>query len=212
MPVSIVIAHPTDLMLLGMQSVFSQHAEFQVHAALSSLKTLISAVRILQPDVVIFDEHLDPELDVLTILPQLRTKSPHIRPIIFGSVRNGLFIRDLFDCGVKAYLYEGDDLQEALISSVETVMRDHPYLSPTANAEYLIAMQSPLRDWRLDTEARLILRLLAQGCHVGQIAYEMKLPVRRVYWVREKLRRRFGATTNEHLISRAAAEGFTYPG
>jgi hypothetical protein len=32
-----------------------------------------------------------------------------------------------------------------------------------------------------------------------------------VYWVREKLRRRFGAKTNEHLIQRAAAEGFIYP-
>ncbi len=32
--------------------------------------------------------------------------------------------------------------------------------------------------------------------------------VRRVYSVCEKLRRRFNAETNEHLIARAAEEGF----
>jgi hypothetical protein len=34
------------------------------------------------------------------------------------------------------------------------------------------------------------------------------VPVRRIYWVGHKLRRRFGAETNEHLIARAAEEGF----
>jgi hypothetical protein len=34
-----------------------------------------------------------------------------------------------------------------------------------------------------------------------------------VYWVTEKMRARFGVTTNEHLISRASAEGFAhFPG
>jgi FixJ family two-component response regulator len=90
-------------------------------------------------------------------------------------------------------------------------MRDRPFLSPTANAEYLVAMQSPERDWQLDNEARSVLRMLAQGYHTGQIAYELEIPLRRVYWVREKLRCRFGALTNEHMISRAAAEGFVFP-
>lgn len=94
---------------------------------------------------------------------------------------------------------------------METTLRNRPYLSPTANAEYLVAMQSLERDWRLDGEARAVLRLLAQGCHVGQIALALNIPPRRVYWVREKLRRRFGAVTNEHMMSRAAAEGFVYP-
>jgi hypothetical protein len=36
----------------------------------------------------------------------------------------------------------------------------------------------------------------------------MGVPLRRIYWVRQKLRKRFGANTNEHLISLAVAEGF----
>jgi DNA-binding NarL/FixJ family response regulator len=124
---------------------------------------------------------------------------------------DGLLIRDLFALGARGYLYKGDELQESLVRAVETVMRNRPYLSPTANAEYLVAMQSPERDWQLDGEARAVLRLLSQGCHVGQIALALDIPQRRVYWVRQKLRQRFGAVTNEHMISRATAEGFVFP-
>jgi DNA-binding CsgD family transcriptional regulator len=89
------------------------------------------------------------------------------------------------------------------------VLREYPYLSPTANAEYLVTMQGNNRGWHLDTEARAILRLIASGCTAREIAAQMNLKLRRVYWVTEKLRARFGASTNEHLISLAKAEGFT---
>jgi DNA-binding CsgD family transcriptional regulator len=53
-----------------------------------------------------------------------------------------------------------------------------------------------------------VLQLLAHGEHVGQISKRLGIDKRRVYWVREKLRRRFGATTNENLIFQAASQGF----
>lgn len=128
-----------------------------------------------------------------------------------GELADGLLIRDLFACGVAGYLYKSDDLRELLVTAIDTVLLDRPYLSPTANAEYLIAMRSPHANARLDVEARQVLHLLAHGEHAGQISNRLGINKRRVYWVREKLRRRFGAKTNEHLIQRAAAEGFIYP-
>jgi hypothetical protein len=62
-------------------------------------------------------------------------------------------------------------------------------------------MQSPLRDWKLDSETRAVLRLLARGMHVSDIAAQMDVPLRH---------KRLGAETNEHLISHAVSEGFTY--
>jgi len=91
---------------------------------------------------------------------------------------------------------------------VSAVAQNRPYLSPTANSAYLVAMQSPLRDWQLDTEARAMLRLLMQGLPIADIARQLDIPMRRAYFLRYKLKQRFGATTNEHLISRAVAEGF----
>jgi DNA-binding CsgD family transcriptional regulator len=72
----------------------------------------------------------------------------------------------------------------------------------------LVAMQSALRNWKLDSEARTVLRLMARGLHVNDIADQIAVSVRRIYWVRQKLRKRFGANTNEHLVSMAMSEGF----
>lgn len=141
----------------------------------------------------------------------LRETVPLAKLLVMGALADGLLVRDLFHVGADGYLYKGDDLCEIPITAIETVMLDRPYLSPTANAEYLIAMQSPNAHERLDLESRQVLQLLAHGEHAGEISERMGIDKRRVYWVREKLRRRFGAKTNEHLIQRAAAEGFIYP-
>jgi DNA-binding NarL/FixJ family response regulator len=125
-----------------------------------------------------------------------------------GTLSDGLLIRDLFAVGACGYLAAGDDLPACLLTAVDTVLRERPYLSPTANSEYLITMHTRDRNWKLDAEARAVLRLLAQSFTVGRIAAQLQVKPRRVYWVREKLRYRFGATTNEHLISWAVMEGF----
>jgi DNA-binding CsgD family transcriptional regulator len=59
-----------------------------------------------------------------------------------------------------------------------------------------------------DAEARDELRLMRKGRRPQEIALMRGVRVRRIYWVTEKLRGRFGADTNEHLIARAAEEGF----
>lgn len=162
----------------------------------------------LLTDKFIACQTLDLLIDVLALIEQIKQRSS-LRMIVLGSVIDGLLVRDLFAAGAIGYLYLADDLTDCLISAVRTVLKDRFYLSPTVNAEYFVVMQSPRRDWQLDAEMRLVLRLLVQGCHMHDIAAQMKLSLRRVYWVREKLRGRFGVTTNEHLISRAVLEGFT---
>ena len=210
MKIRIVIADSADLTRIGMRAILETRLDFVVEASVASTADLLEASR-RRPPVIIVDERLDPDLDVLTVVEKVGQAAPFARRLVCGQLTDGLLIRDLFAMGVYGYLYKGDELQLSLITAVETAMRNRLYLSPTANAEYLIAMQSPERDWRLDREARAVLRLLAQGCHVGQIALALHIAPRRVYWVRQKLRQRFGAVTNEHMISRAAAEGFVYP-
>ncbi len=204
-----MIADGADLIRLGMEAVLKGRSEFIVEASVNSLSDLRVALE-QQPQVIVVDERLDPEVDILQIVEDVLQISAKTKVLVSGYLRDGLLIRDLFAAGCRGYLYKGDELQDSLICAIETVMRDRLYLSPTANAEYLTAMQTPQRDWQLDQEARGVLRLLAQGQHVGQISLALDIHPRRVYWVREKLRVRFGATTNEHMISRAAAEGFIF--
>ena len=210
MTVRLVIADAADLIRVGMGSVLAARPEYKVEASVGTLAELMAAAA-LKPHVAVIDERLDPDADILYIVEQVGEVTPQTRLLVSGYLRDGLLIRDLFAAGCQGYLYKGDQLETSLPCAIDNALRERPFLSVTANTEYLIAMQTPQRDWQLDRQARRVLRLLAQGQHVGQIALELDLQPRRVYWIREKLRDRFGAVTNEHMISRAAAEGFIFP-
>lgn len=207
----IIIADEADLMLIGIETIINELSLFDIIHTARSASELIEMGKAHQPDVIAFNDRLDQLIDVLVIVERLKQVTPRSRLVVLGGLTEGLLIRDLFACGVLAYLYEGDDLKDHLLPALNAVLGERPYLTPTANSAYLLAMQSPLRDWHLDAEARTMLRLLMQGVHINQIAKQMSIPMRRAYFLRHKLKQRFGATTNEHLISRAIAEGFSTP-
>ena len=210
MAIRIVLADDADLVIEGAQSVLNADHRFNVVGTARCIDVLLKTIEAGYPDVVVLSEWIH-NLDILSAVEAIHRVRPNLKVIVMGGLADGLLIRDLFNAGVSGYLYKSDDLCELLVTAIDTVLLDRPYLSPTANAEYLIAMQSPNANERLDPEARQVLQLLAHGEHAGQISKRLGIDKRRVYWVREKLRRRFGAKTNEHLIQRAAAEGFIYP-
>ncbi len=208
MAIRVVIAADADLTMLGARRTLEDDYRFAVVGAARTLQALLSVVHDTTPDVVLLGAYLHGAADVLDAVEAIKLCRPQVRMLVMGGGVHGLLIRDLFACGADAYLYTSDDLCELLPSAITSVLHGRPYLSPTANAEYLVAMHSPQRDAVLDRESREVLQRLARGEHVAEIAYKLGSDPRRVYWMREKLRRRFGAKTNEHLISRAAAEGF----
>lgn len=210
MTTHILIADSSSLSVVGAETLLKGRANTEISKAENG-SDLIATVESRRPDVVLLGDRFDPLIDTLALVERILRTVPSTGIIVMGTLYDGLLIRDFFAAGAKAYLMVGDDLTTCLPAAIDMALRGWPYLSPTANAEYLTAMQSPLRDWKLDTEARAVLRLLAQGLHVSEIARQMDVPLRRIYWVRQKLRRRFGVQTNEHLISLAIQEGFCFP-
>jgi DNA-binding NarL/FixJ family response regulator len=203
----ILVADGSSLALVGAEALLRQRARTEVHTA-SHTKQLLYLARELLPHVILVGEHLDPPLDLFTLVERLLQAAPSARILLTGTLTDGLTIHEMLLRGARGYLAANDNLREGLLTALDMVLSGRPYLSPTANTHYVLAMQRGEREWALDDEARAVLRLLARGCTVGSIALQLRLRPRRVYWVRAKLRRRFGALTNEHLISRAAAEGF----
>lgn len=206
----ILIADEMDLVTRGARYVLQDYSDWIVVGECHSLADTLSQLRTMTVDVVLCGEQIDPFCDALGLVERLKTVAPHTHVILIGAASDGRLIGDLLQAGLHAYLNRGDALSDYLPVAIGAVARESLYLSPTANAEYLVAMQSGGRHWHLNDEARTVLRLLAQGCSIGSIAAQMKVSPRRVYRIRQKLRHRFGATTNEHLISCATAEGYTH--
>jgi two-component system capsular synthesis response regulator RcsB len=208
MTVRIVLADDMDLALEGMQAILRQHDSFQVTGTYLVLSEMLQALANLRADVILVGDKIEPGLDVLALVERIQQAAPRARIVILSNLSDGLVVQELFTIGAAGYLYKNDPLSLYLVEAIQTVMRGRPYLSPTTNSEYLLAMQSERAGWQLDIEAREILRQMAQGYRPQEIALLRNVPVRRVYSVGEKLRRRFGAETNIQLMALAAAEGF----
>jgi len=208
MGISVSIADEADLTVTGIQAVLSNQPDLQVVSTCRSLADLVFSLEKRCPEILLLSNRLEPDMDGITLVEQIHRTAPRMKQIILSNQSDGLLVHELFAAGISAFLYKGDPLSYYLPEAVQAVLRNKPYLSPTANAEYLIAVQSGQNDWRMDGEARTVLHLLTQGYRPQENALMRGVSVRRVYWVNNKLRRRFGAETNEHLIARAAEEGF----
>ncbi len=204
----IMVADDMGLALVGAEMLLNQERDFQVVGTFQCLPEALAALTGSPVDILLVGDRLEPGVDVLTLVDRVQRVAPHTRVIVMSMIYDGLVVHDLLTTGVAGYLYKSDLLQHHLANAVRTVMRGKPFLSPTANTAYLAAMQSGRREWQIDAEARDVLRLMSWGKRPQEIALLREISIRRVYWIDSKLRERFGAETNEHLIARAAEEGF----
>jgi DNA-binding NarL/FixJ family response regulator len=204
----IVVADDVDLVLRGIQSILADWRDGQIVGVYQSVSELLQGIRSNAADVVILDDRIDPDHAPLRMIAQIKAAAPNVRIIVLGTVVDGMVVQEFFAHGIHGFLYKSDTLADMLIPAIRAVMMGKLYLSPTASAEHMIAIQGGRRRWQLDDESLVVLRLLADGNHVNRIAHQLKTTPSRVYTIRNKLRARFGAENNESMISRATAEGF----
>lgn len=208
-PMRIVIGADSDLMILGVRSLLEQDYRFQVVGLARSSEALICTSRHRQPDTILWGCQT---LDVLTTIEQLRHLVPSAKQIMIGTILDGVLIRDLLCMGLDGYLHQGDDLTLCLTDALLAVRQDKTYLSATAQSAYDGEIRRDRREKPdpLDGELRDVLQRLAEGASIREIAQELAIPEKRVYRLRNRLRQRFDAKTNEHLIQRAVVEGFVH--
>ncbi len=160
-------------------------------------------------DALILDDQFDYGSWIGNLVVAIKEKAPHIAIIIIGTFADGVLIYELLDLGISSYLYRGDDLRPLFEVSLRSACLNKPYLSPTASSEYTVAVQSGrCQQWALEPESKSVLRMLAAGKSVNEIAAVLHIAPRRVYWLRSKLRQRFKAETNEALVAAAGLQGY----
>ncbi len=204
----VTAADEVDLVLAGIKAILAGWEGCGEVTLFSRLPDLLEGLKVMPPDIIILGERLDPEYTILKLVGTVKAVTPHARLVLLGGPVDSCAVQELFDRGLHAYLCRSDPLNEFLIPALRAVMRGKPFFSPAVSAGFLSVTQARPPHCPLDSEALLVLQMLAEGQTVSQIASQLKVRLRHVYLVRNKLRRRFGAATNEVLLSHARAEGF----
>ncbi|TVR24692.1 MAG: DNA-binding response regulator [Anaerolineaceae bacterium] len=210
--IRVIVADDSDLMITGVRSLIEKDYRFRVVGLARCTDSLVDVVRHRQPQIVLWGAGFH-HSDTLTTIEQLRTIAPDAKRLMVGSLTDGILIRDLMRLGLDGYLHKGDDLTLCLLDALVAMSNGKVYLSTTARSAYRTAVECDNRakPSPLTAEMRDVLRLLAAGLSVHEIANKLGIGKKRVYRLRSRLKSRFDAKTNEHLIQRAVSEGFVTP-
>ncbi|HSL23933.1 MAG TPA: response regulator transcription factor [Vicinamibacterales bacterium] len=146
-------------------------------------------------DLVVLDITL-PGRSGLDLLKELRRDRPTLPVLVLSMHPAAQFARRVLSAGAAGYLTK-DSPPGELARAIETIRAGERYTSPGAPAPG--ELQGPQHD-RLSDREYQVLRMLAAGRSVSQIASDLSLSIKSVSTYRARVLRKMGLKSNAELM------------
>jgi len=180
-------------------------------AAVSNGKELLEAARRLQPDLVVADLTM-PEMGGLEALRILRDERLQARFVILTVHADPAIAAEALRAGATGYVVKhaaGEELVEAL----RLATAGRTYLSPLVSGDVVrrLVDGTPTPGESLTPRQREILRLLAEGRRVKEIAAQLGLSVRTVEAHKYEIMHLLEVDNTVELVRYAIRQGLVTP-
>jgi DNA-binding NarL/FixJ family response regulator len=187
--------------------------EFQIVSIVADEQALMDAVRELKPDVIILDLG-ESWTNHLEIRARLKKLTRMVRIVYITTSIDADIAADAARGGVSGYLLRTSD-DTHLVSAVREVLKGGRYLSASIlDAIKGLALETtgshPSRE-SLTSRQLEVLKLLAEGRTMKEIAYILMLTPRTVAFHKYKLMERLSLQTNADLVQYAIQEQILTP-
>lgn len=200
MDLLIVDDHP--LVISGCRAIFASDPTITITSA-SDEKTGFQKFLNTRPQVSIIDLNL-PGLSGFELLRKVREVDPSAKTIMFSMNDDPAFILRSIELGANGYLSKSDD-PRYLIEAVLTVASGGSFISPRLAKEVTFSSASiranPLNE--LGAREIEILRLLARGNNIAEVADALELSYKTIANSTTSLRQKLGAKNHSDLIRKA---------
>lgn len=170
------------------------------------------AMRLMQSapvDLLVLDIGLPGESG-LTVLKQVRRRSPQTRCLVLSIHSDPQYVRLAINSGAVGYLSK-ETAPEELDEAIRSVMRDGRYLSAlvqdSVEGDFQRAGTHARGGGQLSARELEVLNLLAKGKTVSRAAKQLKLSVKTVSTYRLRLLEKLGLETTAELIRYAVERG-----
>ena len=181
---------------------------FEVVEKVSDGQALLKAARARKPDVVIVDIAM-PMLNGLEAARILRKELPACKVIFLTMTRDADLAREALRIGASGYLLKTSAGWE-LLQAVESALSGRQYVTPVLKASMDVrptADVDPYPHFELTPRQRDVLRLLAEGHSMKQVASHLGLAARTVAFHKYKMMGKFRLTSNAELVQFAIRQG-----
>jgi DNA-binding NarL/FixJ family response regulator len=179
--------------------------EFLVVGTVADGRYVADAVAELKPDIVLLDIYM-PRLNGLDAGEQVKKKHPEIKLIFLTMTLAADIAAEAFRRGASGYVLKQSAGTELLLA-IRKVTRGESYLSPLVAKEtvtFLLNKKEPHTERKKITSRQSeILRLLAQGMSMKQVASEIDVKPGTVAFHKYRMMETLKITTNAELLGYA---------
>jgi two-component system invasion response regulator UvrY len=197
----ILIADDHAILRRGLKEILMRELEGAVCGEAENAEQVLAQVRNQEWDVVILDVTM-PGRSGLDVLRDLRAIHPKLPVLVLSMHPEDQYGKRILKAGASGYMNK-DTAPEELIKAIRKVQAGGRYVSP-ALAEKLAwdlnaDQERPVHEILSDREFE-VLRLLASGKTVGQIAQDLHLSPTTVSTYRARILEKMNMTTTAELM------------
>lgn len=204
----ILLADDHPVVRRGLRQLLQEHQGFDVVAEVSTGQEALAYTRAHECDVVVLDISM-PGMNGLETLKQLHGERPLLPILMLSIYPSEQFAIRSFRAGAAGYLCKEASPDE-LVEAVGKVYGGGRYVSPEfANRLVIESSDRPgrLGHERLSDREFQVLRALAAGRTVSEVARQLRLSVKTISTHRANLLRKLGLRTTADLIKYALEQG-----
>jgi two-component system, NarL family, response regulator NreC len=201
----ILVADDHAIMVQGLGRLLEGEAE--IVATASDGQQLVERARQHRPDIIVSDINM-PGMSGLDAMRRLKADGLRSKFIFLTLHTDSRLASEAMRAGASGYLLKHAAAEE-LIEAIHAVMKGHTYLTPLMTREVLWAIGQPdgVQSPALTPRQLDVLRLIAEGKRMKEIANELNISVRTVETHKQDLLQTLGLETTADLIKFAVRQG-----
>jgi len=206
--IRVIIGDDHPVVRQGLKQVASQDSQITVVGEAGDGAELLELARTVPSDVLILDITM-PGRGGLEVLKELRREQPTLPVLVLSMHPEEQYAVRVLKAGAAGYLTK-ESAPERLVAAIRKAYEGGKYISPeTAErlAFYIEADQAEEPHQSLSDREFQVMRSLAQGKSVTQLAAEMGLSAKTVSTYRTRVLEKMGMSTNSELIRYAVRHG-----
>ncbi|MEK7832180.1 MAG: response regulator transcription factor, partial [Acidobacteriota bacterium] len=184
----ILIADDHAVVRRGLRQIISDEQDFEVVGEAKNGQEVLDLIEVKECDVVVLDITM-PDKNGLAVLQEAKLTQPKLPILILSMHPEDQFALRALKLGAAGYLTK-ESAPEELIGALRKVISGGKYISSTLAEQLVseISSDSPRPSpERLSEREFQVLRKIAQGKTIGQIADDMTLSVKTVSTYRTRL-------------------------
>jgi two-component system response regulator NreC len=202
----VLICEDHALFREGLRAILSAQPQLEVVGDARDGNEAVQHAKQLRPDVILMDIEM-PELSGLEATRRIRRAVPSSRVLMLTLYDDEEVVAECLEAGAAGYLLK-DSPSSQLVYAIETVQRGQRYLSPRVLSRVVPEdgrQRKPVKTSfdLLTSREREVLRLLAEGSSVKQIALRLSLSVKTVDVHKSNLMRKLDLHDRAELVKYA---------